>query len=95
MRAFASCMPTHHAGCLYSLGHVASVGFTPEDVTVEAMSADIHDEGKRVHVPANAHKRQKANAALYQHLLFILLAHKRVEMRVTGTESTNNTQSGD
>lgn len=76
-------METHHAGCLYGLGHIASVGFTPEDVTVETMSTDIHDEGKSVHVPADTHKRQKTNTTLHQHLLFILVAY--VEMRVTST----------
>lgn len=90
MAAFCFCLPTHHAGCLHRLGHVASIGVTPEDVAVEAMPADIHDEGKRVHVPADTHKGQKTNATLHQHLAFILLAHKRVERRVT-----KHTQSGD
>lgn len=73
--------PTHHAGRLHGLGHVAGVGLAPEDVTVEAMSADVHDEGKRVHVPADAHERQKTNAALHQHLLFVLVGDESV----TGT----------
>lgn len=64
---------THHTRRLYSLGHVPSVGLTPEDVTVETMAASIHDEGKRVHIVPNAHERQETDTTLHQHLLFILI----------------------
>lgn len=72
---------THHTGCLHSLRHIASIGFTPEDVTVEAMSANVHDEGKRVHVPADTHKRQETNATLHQNLLLILEAKRKTHSR--------------
>lgn len=80
----ASVFQTHHAGCLYSLRHVAGIWITPEYVTVETMSADIHDEGKGVHIPADTHKRQETDATLHQHLLFILVAHKCAWMRAPG-----------
>lgn len=72
------CLPfllsvTHHTSCLYGLGHISSIGLTPEHMTVKTMTANIHDKGKRVHIAADAHKRQETNSALHQHFFFILV----------------------
>ena len=66
---------THHTSGLYGLWHVSSVGFTPEDVTVETMAASVHDEGKRVHVSPHAHEREETNTTLHQHFSFVLVEH--------------------
>lgn len=64
---------TYHAGCLHGLGHTARIGLAPERVTVEVLAPGVHDEGKRVNVPAHTHEGQETDAALHQHLLLLLL----------------------
>lgn len=63
----------YHAGCLHGLGHAASIGLAPECMTMEVLAPGVHDEGKRVNVPANTHEGQETDAALHQHLLLLLL----------------------
>ena len=57
--------PTHHAGSLHRLGHVAGVRLAPEDVALEALVPGVHDEGKGVDVLPDAHEGQKPHAALH------------------------------
>lgn len=86
---------THHTRRLHGLGHVASVGLAPEHVTVETVAADVHDEAEGVHVVADAHEGQEADATLDQHFAFILLTKtlrrekkKKSELKQTKIQSS-------
>lgn len=66
-------MIIYHASCLHGLGHAARIGLAPECMTMEVLAPSVHDEGKRVNVPAYTHEGQETDAALHQHLLLLLL----------------------
>lgn len=64
---------TYNTCCLHSLRHTACIGVAPEHVTLEMLAPSVHNEGKRVHIPSNAHEGQETDTALHQHLLLFFL----------------------
>lgn len=70
----------HHTCCLHSLRHTACIRVTPKRMALEVLIPSVHDEGKRVNIPSNAHEGQESDPAFHQCLFILFLQeHQRKE----------------
>lgn len=70
----------YHTSRLHSFRNAASIGVTPESMTLEVLAPSVHNEGKCMDVPPHTHEGQKPHTALHQYLLFLLLHNRTTEI---------------